>query len=87
MAAEDNVEKKSDGKGGLKSFIAGGCGGVCVVLSGHPFDTIKVSENSFKKETFLFFEKGKHSQVVSPFCVLTLLFAVICLMAAKKRKI
>merc|ERR1712088_953446 len=22
--------------------IAGGCGGVCVVLSGHPFDTIKV---------------------------------------------
>ena len=47
MAAEDNVEKKSDGKGGLKSFIAGGCGGICVVLSGHPFDTIKVSENSF----------------------------------------
>ena len=45
MAAEDNkVEKKSDGKGGIKSFIAGGCGGVCVVLSGHPFDTIKVSE-------------------------------------------
>jgi len=43
MAAEDNkVEKKSDGKGGIKSFIAGGCGGVCVVLSGHPFDTIKV---------------------------------------------
>ena len=61
MAAEDNVEKKSDGKGGLKSFIAGGCGGICVVLSGHPFDTIKVSENSFKRETFLFFEKGKHS--------------------------
>ena len=45
MAAEDNkVEKKSDGKGGIKSFIAGGCGGVCVVLSGHPFDTIKVSD-------------------------------------------
>ena len=45
MVAEDNkVEKKSDGKGGIKSFIAGGCGGVCVVLSGHPFDTIKVSD-------------------------------------------
>ena len=26
----------------LKGFIAGGFGGVCVVLSGHPLDTIKV---------------------------------------------
>ena len=42
MAAENHVEKKSDGKGGIKSFIAGGFGGICVVLSGHPFDTIKV---------------------------------------------
>ena len=55
MAAEDNVEKKSDGKGGLKSFIAGGCGGICVVLSGHPFDTIKVSENSFKRNIIFVF--------------------------------
>ena len=27
----------------IKGFLAGGFGGVCVVLSGHPLDTIKVS--------------------------------------------
>jgi hypothetical protein len=27
----------------LKSFFAGGFGGVCLVTSGHPLDTIKVS--------------------------------------------
>jgi len=26
----------------IKNFIAGGCGGVATVLSGHPFDTVKV---------------------------------------------
>ena len=26
----------------LKGFIAGGFGGICVVLSGHPLDTMKV---------------------------------------------
>lgn len=31
--------------GALKSFIAGGVGGSCVVLSGHPLDTIKVSRS------------------------------------------
>ena len=45
MAAES--EKKSDGKGGWKSFVAGGFGGICVVLSGHPFDTIKVRKFCF----------------------------------------
>ena len=39
-------QSKSDGKGGLKSFLAGGFGGVCVVLSGHPFDTVKVRYQS-----------------------------------------
>ena len=28
-----------------KNFIAGGVGGVCTVVSGHPFDTIKVIHN------------------------------------------
>ena len=28
-----------------KNFIAGGVGGVCTVISGHPFDTIKVMYN------------------------------------------
>ena len=26
----------------VKNFLAGGFGGICVVISGHPFDTIKV---------------------------------------------
>ena len=26
----------------LKGFVAGGVGGICCVLSGHPLDTIKV---------------------------------------------
>ena len=28
--------------GALKSFLAGGVGGVCLVVTGHPLDTIKV---------------------------------------------
>ena len=28
--------------GAIKNFIAGGVGGVCVVVTGHPLDTIKV---------------------------------------------
>ena len=28
--------------GAFKSFVAGGAGGVCIVLTGHPMDTIKV---------------------------------------------
>ncbi len=26
----------------LKNFLAGGFGGMCLVIAGHPFDTIKV---------------------------------------------
>jgi len=33
-----------DAKGGIwRDFIAGGVGGMCLVASGHPLDTIKVS--------------------------------------------
>ena len=28
----------------VKNFLAGGFGGICTVISGHPFDTIKVSQ-------------------------------------------
>ena len=38
-------EMASEGRkqpGALKSFIAGGAGGSCLVLTGHPLDTIKV---------------------------------------------
>ena len=27
----------------VKDFISGGVGGVCLVVAGHPFDTIKVA--------------------------------------------
>ena len=29
-------------KSAIKDFLAGGFGGICLVASGHPFDTIKV---------------------------------------------
>ena len=29
-------------KSATKDFLAGGFGGICLVASGHPFDTIKV---------------------------------------------
>ena len=33
---------------GFKNLISGGVGGVCVVLVGHPLDTIKVSREQSK---------------------------------------
>ena len=33
----------------LKSFIAGGVGGICLVASGHPLDTIKVFFNYHRR--------------------------------------
>ncbi len=40
MAEEKPVQRSEPS--GLKNFIAGGVGGVCVVVVGHPLDTIKV---------------------------------------------
>ena len=44
------VIEESEGKGrhrrsisGARNFFAGGCGGVCGITIGHPFDTIKVT--------------------------------------------
>ena len=34
--------ESAGGPGPVKSFIAGGVGGVCLVVTGHPLDTIKV---------------------------------------------
>lgn len=36
------MAEEYDGKQKVKSMLAGGFGGICVVLSGHPFDTVKV---------------------------------------------
>ena len=39
----------------VKDFISGGVGGVCLVVAGHPFDTLKVAEDSrFKIQETLF---------------------------------
>lgn len=36
----------------LKSFIGGGVGGVCTVVTGHPLDTIKVNITKFRGSKF-----------------------------------
>lgn len=36
-------DKKPAAISPVKDFIAGGFGGMCLVIAGHPFDTIKVS--------------------------------------------
>ena len=45
MSTEEPVKKKAP-PSALKNFIAGGAGGVCLVLTGQPLDTIKVSSLS-----------------------------------------
>ena len=45
MSTEEPVKKKAP-PSALKNFIAGGAGGVCLVLTGQPLDTIKVSSCS-----------------------------------------
>ena len=40
--AEEKVALPTKKSSALKDFIAGGVGGVCVVVSGYPLDTIKV---------------------------------------------
>lgn len=44
--AEMSEETGRREPGALKSFLAGGVGGVCLVLTGHPLDTIKVERGS-----------------------------------------
>ena len=42
MLCVGRMGKKKEA-GGLRSFVAGGVGGVCTVVSGQPFDTLKVN--------------------------------------------
>ena len=38
----ESPKKQARSTSGTKNFLAGGFGGVCCVVSGHPLDTIKV---------------------------------------------
>ena len=43
--SDNGGQSKSAAKAFIKDFFAGGVGGMCTVISGHPFDTIKVRKN------------------------------------------
>lgn len=49
LAVVESPKKQTRSTSGVKNFLAGGFGGVCCVVSGHPLDTIKVdiSEEMF----------------------------------------
>ena len=42
MASDSEAPESNKTPHPLKNFIAGGVGGSCLVLTGHPLDTIKV---------------------------------------------
>ena len=45
LAKMSDVQVETKGRkqpSALKDFLAGGVGGVCLVVTGHPLDTIKV---------------------------------------------
>ncbi|XP_058968412.2 mitochondrial carnitine/acylcarnitine carrier protein-like [Pocillopora verrucosa] len=42
IAAAEPQKKQTRSTSGVKNFLAGGFGGICCVVSGHPLDTIKV---------------------------------------------
>ena len=51
LKEEIDVAKKST-LSGLRSFVAGGVGGVCAVVVGHPFDLIKVRLQTAEKGVY-----------------------------------
>ncbi|KAK2555995.1 Mitochondrial carnitine/acylcarnitine carrier protein [Acropora cervicornis] len=42
IAVGETQKKQARSTSGVKNFLAGGFGGICCVVSGHPLDTIKV---------------------------------------------
>lgn len=42
LAVVESPKKQTRSTSGVKNFLAGGFGGICCVVSGHPLDTIKV---------------------------------------------
>jgi solute carrier family 25 carnitine/acylcarnitine transporter 20/29 len=54
-AADVEAEAKAAAKStlsGLRSFVAGGVGGLCAVVVGHPFDLIKVRMQTAEKGVY-----------------------------------
>ena len=52
VASEVVQTTKSSLQSGLRSFGAGGVGGVCAVLVGHPFDLVKVRLQTAEKGVY-----------------------------------
>jgi len=55
LAAEVQAETKKAASGALaqlRSFVAGGFGGVCAVVVGHPFDLVKVRLQTAEKGVY-----------------------------------
>ncbi|KAL8868685.1 MAG: hypothetical protein Q9174_004827, partial [Haloplaca sp. 1 TL-2023] len=52
VATEVAETTKSSLTSGLRSFGAGGVGGVCAVLVGHPFDLVKVRLQTAEKGVY-----------------------------------
>lgn len=49
VAVVESPKKQTRSSSGVKNFLAGGFGGICCVVSGHPLDTIKVdNQNELK---------------------------------------
>lgn len=49
---EKTVEKAKSSLQSLRSFAAGGVGGVCAVIVGHPFDLVKVRLQTAEKGVY-----------------------------------
>lgn len=47
VAVGETQKKQARSTSGVKNFLAGGFGGICCVVSGHPLDTIKVDSKLF----------------------------------------
>ncbi|PIA15893.1 putative mitochondrial carnitine/acylcarnitine carrier protein [Coemansia reversa NRRL 1564] len=82
----EEVTKATDGNSGVKSFLAGGLGGMCLVAAGHPLDLLKVrmQTSSEYKSTFDCFRKtlaengirGMYRGMAAPLVGATPVFAI-----------
>jgi solute carrier family 25 carnitine/acylcarnitine transporter 20/29 len=49
---EGTKQATSDLQQSLRAFVSGGVGGVCAVLTGHPFDLVKVNLQTAEKGVY-----------------------------------